>query len=336
MDRRTRRYVERKFNNAVLVGAGESHPGPVPEKFHEQWERANNPLDPYSRTKQARQLVKAGEKPSATTKLLRRLRGFKEPIKLTLQGLAFHWEAAAVRDDHGRCQAQVNEIRAYHVTHGYVDIAYSFLFCNHGQVFIGRGWGSSAATCGSPWNSTHASACWMGGPGFTPSGSAFNAARSIWDEAYARGARNVIGHQQACSTQCPGPDIMNWIRQGMPGDSAPPPPPPPALKRATGDGMLIRDVNTSTIWLIGPGHGHGLTDIGHVQPLIFIGVPYAGDHTGMQIIQWAQRFGAWDGANIRGLGRPLGNTEGVIRMEDGEIRQIVREAESQRQLVSVA
>ena len=128
--------------------------------------------------------------------------------------IAVHWEAAPPRGDHSRCAAQVEDIRRYHKSTGYSDIAYNFLVCNHGQVFVGRGWNRSAATCNTYWNDRAWSVCWMGGPGFSPTQAALGGIRSVIDESFRHGARGVIGHRDACSTQCPGDDLYNWVHSG--------------------------------------------------------------------------------------------------------------------------
>lgn len=140
--------------------------------------------------------------------------------------IAVHWEAAAPREPHDRCAQQVEDIRAYHKSVGYSDIAYNFLVCQHGQVFVGRGWVRSAATCNTYWNDRTWSVCWMGGPGYSPSQAALTGIRSVIDESFQHGARDVIGHRDACSTDCPGDDLWHWVHSGYPAGSAPPPPKP--------------------------------------------------------------------------------------------------------------
>lgn len=232
MQRRERRRAHTDFDRAVEFGAAQTHPPPIPPEWWEQWKRANNPLDDYSRTRHAKTLRKLGTEP-AKPKLWRPERKLvKAELRAisTLRGFAYHWEAAAPRADHSQCQNQVDGIRAYHKTHGYVDIAYSWVFCNHGQIFFGRGWGSSAATCGTSWNDTYASGCWLGGPGYSPEPNAYAAINTLHNEAYARGARDFIGHRDACSTQCPGDDIWRHVHAGFPGTVTPPPPEPPKPK----------------------------------------------------------------------------------------------------------
>ena len=140
--------------------------------------------------------------------------------------IAIHWEAAPPRSDHSQCAQQVADIDRYHRANGYSGgIAYSWLVCQHGQIFTGRGWGrQSAATCNGHWNARAWSVCWMGGPGFSPSQEALRGIRTVVDEARTRGARTVIGHREACATQCPGDELMAWKNAGLPVTGSPVPP----------------------------------------------------------------------------------------------------------------
>lgn len=68
---------------------------------------------------------------------------------------------------------------------------------------------------------------------------------------------------------------------------------PPKKKATTGvQGMLCRDRDNGAIWLVGPGHVHHIGDGDSVNRLRFVGVPYAGDMAGLEIVAWAQTFGA--------------------------------------------
>ena len=202
--------------------------------------------------------------------------------------IAVHWEAAAPREPHSRCAGQVEEIRSYHKTHGYNDIAYSWVVCNHGQIFQGRGWGNSAATCGTAWNSRADSVCWMGGPGYVPAQAAYDAIRSVILQAQALGMRNVIGHRDACATQCPGNELWSWVHSGFPGGAAPAPAPPKANPGVKG--MICVDTTGGGWYLLGPGHVHRIKPGDSVNKLSFIGVPTA-RMTGLEVIQWAGWFG---------------------------------------------
>ena len=210
--------------------------------------------------------------------------------------IAVHWEAAAPREPHDRCAGQVEEIRQYHKTHGYNDIAYSWVVCNHGQVFYGRGWGNSAATCGTAWNSRADSVCWMGGPGYSPTSAALDAIRTVILQAQALGMWNVIGHRDACATQCPGDDLWGWVHSGFPGGG--PPPPPPKKANPGVQGMLFLNKQTGLVYLVGPGHAHHVPTEAERDRLKYIGVPFAEQDNGLHIIGWGRTFGVpnWDQA----------------------------------------
>ena len=132
-------------------------------------------------------------------------------------GVVVHWEVADPRTNHADCQSQVDGVRAYHLRQGYNDIAYNWLFCQHGGVFTGRGWDrqSAANGAGVPFNATHYAVCWMGGPGHTPTVEAYAACRRLLDEAAAReGATDWIAHSDCVATQCPGDDLRDWVHAG--------------------------------------------------------------------------------------------------------------------------
>lgn len=206
-----------------------------------------------------------------------------------MEGIAQHWEAAPPRANHADCPRQVEEIRNYHRNHGYSDIAYNFLVCNHGQVFVGRGWGVlSAATCNGYWNSRYFSVCWMGGPGHTPTNAALQGLRSVIDEARRRTAGIVIGHRDACATECPGQFLYDWVHAGFPVVN--PPAPTPAKK--TGLAMLIQDGQSKTIYLLGVGNWR-YPSPEDVHQLVLI-VPYAQNEHPWSVIGWFMKFGCWD------------------------------------------
>lgn len=205
-----------------------------------------------------------------------------------MEGTAFHWEAAAPRADHSQCAAQVEDIRRYHLSVGYADIAYSWLVCDHGVIFMGRGWDrQSAATCNGYWNSRVWSVCWMGGPGYSPSPAALGAMRFLWDESVRRGARYAIGHRDACSTQCPGDDIWNWVHGGLP-------PVAPPVRKKRRQAMLVIDQGTGAVWLLGVGAARWIQRQSEVSELQFVleqdQIPWM---NGLVVISWMMKFGAW-------------------------------------------
>ena len=139
-----------------------------------------------------------------------------------MRGCIGHWEVAAPRLDHADCQAQVDGVRAYHLSIGYNDVAYNFLFCDHGGVFAGRGWDRVSAANGAvpgDWaNQGYYAFCWLGGPGYVPTRQAYQAFDALVAEARRRGAGpEVHPHWWVVPTQCCGPDLGAHIEQGLVG-----------------------------------------------------------------------------------------------------------------------
>jgi len=83
-----------------------------------------------------------------------------------VRGLAVHYSAsnADEQERHANCAARVRGIQRFHQdVNGWCDIAYSFVFCKHGYVFAGRGWGTRTAAQGTEaGNSHYHAACFLG------------------------------------------------------------------------------------------------------------------------------------------------------------------------------
>lgn len=149
---------------------------------------------------------------------------------MSRDGLAVHWEGEGriARRDHAQCAQQVEDIREFHKTHGYNDIAYSHLACVHGSVFEGRGWDAlSAATCNGSYNRRYWAICAMIGTLDVVTPELKRAIRAHAGEARRRGASSFICHSDACATACPGDELCAWVHAGMPVDEEPEPEPPP-------------------------------------------------------------------------------------------------------------
>lgn len=121
-------------------------------------------------------------------------------------GLTIHYEDAA-SVPHAQCASAVRGIQAYHMDyHGWLDIAYSWLGCQHGYVFEGRGPHQRTAANGTNDGNAQALAhCLMIGEGETPSDAALNFAATMARVARDNGAgHNINGHRDWLSTSCPG------------------------------------------------------------------------------------------------------------------------------------
>lgn len=133
-------------------------------------------------------------------------------------GLAYHWEGPGQGDyAQGDVPAKIRGIQRYHMgTHGWSDIAYSFVFDRYGDIWDARGWNARTAANGSnAGNGGFLAACYLGGEGdpFTP--AAQMAAATIFRAHVERGGAPVATcHHDHTSTACPGGDIHNWIIAG--------------------------------------------------------------------------------------------------------------------------
>lgn len=120
------------------------------------------------------------------------------------------------RHSHADCHGVVRAIQAFHQnSRGWNDIAYSWLTCQHGGVFEGRGWDiMSAATFG---HNRHTQAvCFLGGDRLdrddvTPDGRA--ALTRVIRDFHTRYGKTlkVVGHRDRVNTSCPGDELHAWV-----------------------------------------------------------------------------------------------------------------------------
>lgn len=149
-----------------------------------------------------------------------RLPACSTPLTSGVRGLAVHYSASDADEqaDHQNCAARVQAIQRYHMdTQGWCDIAYSHLFCVHGYVYAGRGFGKRTAANGTnPGNSHYFAACFLGnddeGQDVTP--EARDALVELRQEYLRRypNARETVGHRDITSTACPGDELYAFIR----------------------------------------------------------------------------------------------------------------------------
>lgn len=123
-------------------------------------------------------------------------------------GLGVHYGGSGTAPaTHAGCIARWQSWQDFHMdTRGWVDIAYSFGFCQHGYVFGGRGFGVRTAANGTDdGNSRFLAACWVGGAASTPSRQALDALEWITAEVRRLGAgTQVRPHRWFKPTDCPG------------------------------------------------------------------------------------------------------------------------------------
>lgn len=139
------------------------------------------------------------------------------------RGVKIHYtgsaESPAMATDHQRCYARVRSIQNGHMDdRKWNDIAYSYVACEHGYVFEGRGCHILPAANGAGLNSGHYAILGMvGNAGLVePSPDMYGA---ICDAiAYVRlhgdAGRQIRGHRDGYSTDCPGTILYRWVTDG--------------------------------------------------------------------------------------------------------------------------
>jgi hypothetical protein len=133
--------------------------------------------------------------------------------------LACHYSASGAdeQDKHANCACRVRSIQNYHMdTQGWSDIAYNWLYCRHGAIFRGRGWGVRSAATG-PANGYTVAACFLGNDDkgradLTP--EAKEALRSIFQFVKLHTPHDVDakGHRDFMATSCPGDELYAFLK----------------------------------------------------------------------------------------------------------------------------
>lgn len=157
--------------------------------------------------------------------------GARQPRSVTplkdrdLRGIAVHYSAMAATDDHAGCDDRVRQIQNGHMDgNGWADIAYSWLTCQHGYCFQGRGWGVRTAANGTnAANDRYHAVCFLGTDregrdDVTPDGrkaiaSVIAQGRDLYPHAW-----EVRLHRDFKATACPGAELSAWVRADMPDD----------------------------------------------------------------------------------------------------------------------
>jgi hypothetical protein len=157
--------------------------------------------------------------------------GARQPRNVTpledkdLRGIAVHYSAMAAVEDHAGCDDRVRQIQNGHMDgNGWADIAYSWLTCQHGYAFQGRGWGVRTAANGTnAANDRYHAVCFLGADregrdDVTPTGrkviaSVIAQGRDLYPKAW-----EVRLHKDFRATACPGLELSSWVRADMPVD----------------------------------------------------------------------------------------------------------------------
>ncbi|MDQ3859336.1 MAG: N-acetylmuramoyl-L-alanine amidase [Actinomycetota bacterium] len=138
-----------------------------------------------------------------------------------VRGLAVHYSASNgdERASHEKCAARVRAIQRFHQEErGFCDIAYSFVFCKHGFVFVGRGWGVRTAAQGTNFGNDHYhAACFLGDDTAGRDDVTRRGRQALAQLVLASRRRfgdEVRPHSSFKATGCPGDDLRRTIRFG--------------------------------------------------------------------------------------------------------------------------
>ena len=157
--------------------------------------------------------------------------GARQPRNVTpltnadIRGTAVHYSAMAASDDHAACDDRVRQIQNGHMDgNGWSDIAYSWLTCQHGYAYQGRGWGIRTAANGTnAANDRYHAVCFLGADregrdDVTPTGrKAIASVIAQGRQLYPKGWE-VRLHRDFKATACPGNELASWVRADMPID----------------------------------------------------------------------------------------------------------------------
>jgi len=151
-------------------------------------------------------------------------------------GVAVHWEGPKMGSrPHSACAALVRSIQDFHMDkREWADIAYSFLVCEHGSIFEGRGLGRGSAANGTTKaNADFYAVCGLVGEGDAVPVALLDGISDAIALCRIGGAgRAVVGHGDLFGTECPGPALRAFVKAGAPHSAAPKPAPAPAPKPA--------------------------------------------------------------------------------------------------------
>lgn len=133
-------------------------------------------------------------------------------------GVAVHYADANTNNQpHEYCGPMVQSIQKYHMdTKGWADIAYSFLVCQHGFIYEGRGKGKGSAANGTTKaNFDYYAVCALIGPSDTPAPDLLYGIGEAIALCRQAGANlRVLGHRDLFATSCPGEALYGYVKNG--------------------------------------------------------------------------------------------------------------------------
>jgi hypothetical protein len=138
------------------------------------------------------------------------------------RGVAVHYSGMNADEQrlHRNCAGRVRAMQRYHMEHnGWLDIAYNHVFCRHGFVFVGRGFGARSAANGTTESNDHYFAvCFLGDDSVGRADVTPEARRTLarliqeYRRRYPR-AGQVRPHSDFFPTACPGDELRALIRR---------------------------------------------------------------------------------------------------------------------------
>jgi hypothetical protein len=150
---------------------------------------------------------------------LRKPRSISHNITPALGGVAVHYGGPTPNPAptaHSACQSVWRSWQNYHMDgHGWVDIAYTAGFCNHGHVLAGRGYGVRTAANGTnSSNQNYYAFVWVGGGSAKPTKEAYDALEWLVYDARKNGraGKRVLPHSFFHSTSCPGSSLTTFAK----------------------------------------------------------------------------------------------------------------------------
>ena len=140
------------------------------------------------------------------------------PAAISSEGTTIHYEGVKRGTyTHSSCATKVRAIQNFHMdSKGWSDIAYSFLVCQHGYVFEGRGINRRTAANGTDaGNSRSHAVCAIIGDGDGTTNDLLHGLRDAIDHiASRRGGSRLWSHRDWKATACPGSPLTEWVRAG--------------------------------------------------------------------------------------------------------------------------
>ncbi|MET8111170.1 peptidoglycan-binding protein [Streptomyces prasinus] len=128
-----------------------------------------------------------------------------------------HWYGGVPANPTGPQLAR--DIERLHMDgNGWSGVGYNFIIDQDGVIYEGRGWGLQGAHCPGFNVSGFGVLIAVGKGGAKASAKALASARALYDEACRRAGRTLAkrGHRDGIATECPGPDLYEWVKAGMP------------------------------------------------------------------------------------------------------------------------